>query len=52
MSSGGSAVPFSTNSPYANATVSDEVPHSKEEAQELLRGIFGASVVLKGPDEA
>lgn len=50
--SGGSAVPFSTNSPYANATVSDEVPHSKEEAQELLRGIFGASVVLKGPDEA
>ena len=52
MSSGGSAVPFSTNSPYANATVSDEVPHSKEEAQELLRGIFGAGVVLKGPDEA
>ncbi len=52
VSSGGSAVPFSTNSPYANATVSDEVPHSKEEAQELLRGIFGASVVLKGPDEA
>ena len=50
--SGGSAVPFSTNSPYANATVSDEVPHSKEEAQELLRGIFGAGVVLKGPDEA
>lgn len=49
--SGGSAVPFSTNSPYANATVSDEVPHSKEEAQELLSSIFGAGVVLKGPDE-
>ena len=47
----GPAVPFSTSSPFANATASTEVPHTKEEAQELLNSVFGAGVVLKGPNE-